>query len=234
MWLYFNKYPVSLLPTPESLIMQPKRSMKSFMRESALWTVANALGVLVPTLACYVVLHSLLGMPMLRVSMVMSATALLTLTWGSWSGLVWAQNRLLRASMQMMTVLPGLLLIGFAATGVYVGQGAIIFWLALGATGAGTIAASYMLAQNIGATTVSTSPKRFISGLAVFPIFATVGSGSVYFLWYSFLSNPFQSDWRAIFSLSFFFVTTLSIVLVSTIVPALSTLLCRRIAALRD
>lgn len=214
--------------------MQPTRSMKSFLRESALWTVANALGVLVPTTAVYVLLHIVLGVPMFRVSAAISATALLTLTWGSWSGLVWAQNRLLRASMQMMTVLPGLLLVGLAGVGIYVGQGAMIIWLGLAMTGLGTIAASFMLARNIGATAVSMSPRRFLSGLGVFPIFATTGSGFVYFLWYSFLSNPFQSDWRAIFSLSFFFITTLSIVLVSTIIPALSTLLCRRLAAQRD
>ena len=214
--------------------MQPARSMKSFLRESALWTLANALGVLVPTSTVYLLMHGLLGIPMFRVSVMISATALLTLTWGSWSGLVWAQNRLLRASMQMMTVLPGLLLLGLAGAGFWIGQGAMIIWLGLGLTGLGTVAASSMLARNIGATAVCQSPRRFLSGLALFPFFATAGSGFVYFLWYTFLSNPFHSDWRAIFSLSFFFITTLSAVLVSTIIPALSTLFCRRIAALRD
>lgn len=208
--------------------------MKSFLRESALWTLANALGVLVPTGTVYILMHQVLGIPMFRVSAIVSVTALLTLTWGSWSGLVWAQNRLLRASMQMMTVLPGLLLLGLAGAGLWIGQGAMIVWLGLALTGLGTVAASSMLAKNIGSTAVCQSPRRFLSGLALFPFFATAGSGFVYFLWYSFLSNPFHNDWRAIFSLSFFFITTLSAVLVSTIVPALSTLFCRRLAALRD
>lgn len=214
--------------------MQPARSMKNFMRESALWTVANALGVLIPTTLAYVLMHGFLGLPMFKVSAVISATALLTLTWGSWSGLVWAQNRLLRASMQMMTVLPGLLLLGMAAAGFYVGQGAFILWVGLAATGVGTVAASFMLARNVAMTAVCTSPRRFFSGLALFPLFATSGSGLVYLLWYSFVSSPFSSDWRAIFSLSFFFITTMAIVLVSTIIPAIATVVCRRIAAQRD
>jgi hypothetical protein len=214
--------------------MHQTTPMKNFVTESALWTLANALGVAVPTASAYVVLHLILGVPMMKVSLAMSATALLTLTWGSWSGLVWARNRMLRASMQIMTVLPGLLLLMLAGTGFYIGRGSLLFWLALSTTGLGTVAASFMLARNIGATASSYSAKGYLTGLGVFPVVATLGGGSVFYLWYAFLSNPFYNDWRSIFSLSFFFVTTLSIVLVSTIIPALTTLLCRRLAAPRS
>ncbi len=211
--------------------MQPTMPMKSFLSESALWTLANALGVAVPTAAAYVGLHVMLGYPMTRVSMAMSAIALLTLTWGSWSGLVWAKNRLLRASMQMMTVIPGILLLMLAGLGFYVGRGSLLFWIALLGTGMGTVAASLMLARQVGATAASDSAAGLMSGLGIFPLLATGAGGTVGYLWYLFVSNPLQADWRSLFSFSFFFVTTLAIVLISTVVPAVTTVVCRRLAS---
>lgn len=211
--------------------MQPTTPIKSFLTESALWTLANALGVAVPTAAVYVGLHVLLGLPMGRVSMAMSATALLTLTWGSWSGLVWAQNRMLRAAMQMMTVIPGIFLLVLSGMGFYIGRGSFVFWIALFASGLGTVAASLMLARDIGATAASDSPAGYLTGLGIFPLLATGAGGVVAYLWYIFVSNPLHADWRSLFSFSFFFVTTLGIVLVSTIVPAVTTVVCRRLAS---
>jgi hypothetical protein len=211
--------------------MQRTTPVKSFLTESALWTLSNALGVGVPVAAIYIFMHVLMGVPMAKVSMAMSAGALLTLTWGSWSSLVWSKNRLLRASMQMMTVIPGVLLLMLAGLGFYVGRGSILFWLALLTTGAGTIAASFMLARNVGAMSVNDSPTSFLAGFGIFPVLATGGAGGVGYLWYLFVSNPLATDWRAMFSFSFFFVTTLGIVLISTVVPAVTTLVCRRLAA---
>ena len=211
--------------------MQRTTPIKSFLTESALWTLSNALGVGVPVAAVYVILHGLMDAPMTRVSLAMSAAALLTLTWGSWASLVWAKNRMLRASMQMMTVIPGILLLLFAGLGFYVGRGSLLFWLALLTTGVGTIAASFMLARNVSMTAASDSPTNYLAGFGIFPMLATGAAGGVGYLWYVFVSNPLQTDWRSLFSFSFFFVTTLAIVLISTVVPAVTTVVCRRLAA---
>jgi hypothetical protein len=212
---------------------QPTTPVKSFLTESALWTLSNTLGVAVPVAAIYVGLHVFLGVSMTKVSLAMSAGALLTLTWGSWASLVWAKNRMLRASMQMMTVIPGILLLLLAGLGFYIGRGSILFWLALLSSGAGTVAASFMLARNVGALSVDDSPTGLLAGFGVFPMLATGAAGGVGYLWYVFVSNPLATDWRSMFSLSFFFVTTLAIVLISTVVPAVTTLVCRRLAARR-
>ncbi|QDG53274.1 hypothetical protein FIV42_21760 [Persicimonas caeni] len=211
--------------------MYQKTPVKGFLKESALWTLSNALGVGVPVAAVYIGLHVLMGSPMTRVSMAMAATALLTLTWGSWSSLVWAKNRMLRASMQMMTVIPGILLLLLAGLGFYIGRGSLLFWIALLANGAGTIAASFMLARTVGATAASDSPTGYLTGFGVFPLVATGAAGGVGYLWYLFVSNPLATDWRSLFSFSFFFVTTLAIVLISTVVPAVTTVICRQLAA---
>lgn len=207
--------------------------MKNFVSESALWALANALGVGVPTLSAHVVCYHVLGMPVYKSGLIMAMAALLTLTWGSWSGLVWAKNRMLRAAMQMMTILPGLLLLVLSGAGFYVGRGGLLIWLGLSAVGLGTVAASFMLARNIGATPASASGSKYALGLGVFPFLATLGGGGILYLWQLFVSGPVYDDWRMIFGLAFFFTSTLSIVLVSTIVPALVTVLCRQLAAPR-
>jgi hypothetical protein len=213
--------------------MQRTTPIKSFLTESALWTLSNALGVGVPVAAIYIGLHVFMGVSMAKVSLVMSAGALLTLTWGSWSSLVWAKNRMLRATMQMMTVIPGILLLLLAGLGFYVGRGSLLFWVALLLAGAGTMAASFMLARNVGAMSVDDSSTGLLAGFGIFPLLATGGAGGIGYLWYLFVSNPLATDWRAMFSLSFFFVTTLGIVLISTVVPAVTTVVCRRLAASR-
>lgn len=213
--------------------MQQSSPVKGFLSESALWTLSNALCVGLPVAATYLALHVLAGAPMTRVSMAVSAVAILSLTWGSWSALVWTKNRLLRASMQVMTALPGVLLLAVAGFGFYIGRGSMVFWIALLGCGVGTIATSLMLAGRVGAMSAADSAVGYLAGLGIFPLLATGGSGAVGYLWYLFVSNPLQTDWRTLFSFSFFFVTTLAIVLISTVIPAVTTLVCRRIAAAR-
>lgn len=213
--------------------MSRSAPVKSFLTESALWTLSNALGIAIPVGATYLGLHMLMDVPLTRVSLAMSAMALLTLTWGSWSSLVWAQNRMLRASMQIMTVLPGILLLVLAGLGFYIGKGSFLFWLALLGTGVGTVSASFMLARSVGGMRTADSPSRYAIGIGLFPLLATAGAGVVGYLWYTFVSNPLHTDWRSVFSFAFFFVTTLSIVFISTIIPAVTTFICRRIQAPR-
>jgi hypothetical protein len=213
--------------------MQPTSAVKSFLAESALWTVSNALGVAVPVAATYVGLHLLMGLPLAAVSAAMSVVAVLTLTWGSWSSLIWARNPLLRGSMQMMTIIPGILLLLVAGLGFYVGWKfvPILVWVGLIATGVGTIAACFMLARQVGASAAADSPAGVLVGMGIFPLLATGGAGAVGFLWYVFVNNPLQTDWNSLFSFSFFFVTVLGVILVSSIVPAIATLVCRRLVA---
>lgn len=214
--------------------MQPQRSIKSLLTESLLWVMASAVGVLVPTGTAHFIFHRLLEKPALQVSLILSATVLLSLTWGSWSGLVWAKNRLIRAGMRTMTLLPGLLLVFFGLALVSTGRGSIISWALLFSTGLSTLAVSFLLSHKVAVTPASTSGSRFFAGMGVFPFMATLGGGSVFYLWLSFLSNPIQRDWKAIFSIAFFFLTMLAMVLITTVIPALATVLCRQLVAPRD
>ncbi|MFW5966756.1 MAG: hypothetical protein ACOCV2_04515 [Persicimonas sp.] len=211
--------------------MKRSSPIKTFLAESGFWTLSNAVCVLTPVAATYVALHMVLGAPMSKVSLAMSAVALLTLTWGSWASLIWSTHRLLRASMRLMTVLPGVLLIALAGFGFYIGKGSILFWSALLTSGLGTVACSFMLAGRLSAKSSIKSAGGYLAGLGLFPLLSTVGAGGVAYLWYLFVSNPLQTDWRVLFSFSFFFVTTLAIVLITTVIPAVTTHLARGLVA---
>lgn len=209
--------------------MDTRQTLKSFFVESALWNLSNLVCVGLPVALTYVVLHGWLDRPAPVALGMMAVVATLTSTWGSWASLVWTQNRVLRSAQRLLTLVPGLALIGLAGMAFYVGRGGLLFKLVLLGGGVGTLAASAMLSRQISRIQVADTRLRFLMGMVVYPVLTTVAAGAVGYLWYVFVTNPLQTDWRFLLSFAFFAVSSLAAALVSTGIPATTSLVCRRL-----
>lgn len=204
------------------------RSVSKFAGELALWVVANTLCVLVPTAVVFFVGTTILGWGPGYLSFYLPATALLALTWGSWGALIWTHNPALRTSMQLTTLLPGVLVFGLGLFGLYVGVGAWYVWAGLMASSFGMVAASVGLNRVFG---TQGHPPRGLSlglGLGIYPLATTafgLGAGS---LWYSYVTSPHGGDWRSLISVATLMITIMAIALISTVIPAAVSSIFRR------
>jgi hypothetical protein len=212
--------------------MSKREKIKDVLAESGLWVVSNALCVAFPVSAVYLILHVLLGMSLVKVTALMSVAAIVTATWGSWSAQIWTENRGLRASMRIVTALPGAVLLAVAGFGMYFNLSNLLIWLGVGATGIVTMALAWMLSAEIVATKANETFVSRATGVLLFPLGATGMSGIVGYLWYNFFSTRTDLfDWGWLFDFGTYAVTTLAFVLISTVVPAAMSLVSRRLIA---
>lgn len=205
-----------------------KTGISNFVGELALWVVANTLCVVAATTAVFFVGTGLLGWGPGMLSFYLTATALVTLTWGSWGALIWTRNPALRTSMQLTTLLPGVLVFALGLFGLYVGVGAWYVWGGLLASSLGMVAASVGLNR---AFATAGRPRRGIAlgiGLGAYPLATTafgLGAGA---LWYGYVTNPHSGDWRSLISIATLMVTVMAIALISTVIPAAVSSIFRR------
>lgn len=205
-----------------------KTTISTFVGELALWIVANTLCVVVPTAAVFFAGTHLLGWGPGHLSFYLTATALVTLTWGSWGALIWTRNPALRTSMRLTTLLPGVLVFALGLFGLYVGVGAWYIWGGLIASSLGMVASSAGL-NRVFAT--GGNPRRSLSlglGLGVYPLATTTFGMAAGALWYIYVTNPHSGDWRSLISIATLLITVMAIALISTVIPAAVSAIFRR------
>jgi hypothetical protein len=206
-----------------------KTSLFRFFVELTLWSIANLLCMGLATSAVYVVGSTVLNWNPATMSFFLPATALLTSTWGAWSSMVWARNRAVRVGMYVSAGIPGIALIATGGLGLWVGFGAWFVWAGFILGGFAMIGATSALCRQFNPRTHSVPALSSLYGLLVHPIATLAASGGVAAVWYTFVSNP-SGGWRGLVSLSTLMATLLGVALITTVIPAATSTLCRKLA----
>ena len=205
-----------------------KENRFSFLIEIAAWVIANVVCVVLPTTAVYFIGTDILDWGPARTSFYVTMIALATLTWGSWAALIWTKTRVLRVAMRGSSVLPGLITIAFGVVGGWVGFGALYIWLMIIFSGAGMIVLSSTLSKTLGATAAPNQTIGLLAGGVGFPLLTTIVALGISGMWYQFVTNPFDGDWRSLISVATVMVSLLAMALVSTVVPAITSSFLQR------
>ena len=207
--------------------------LKQLLGESALWIGANALTTGVAILVAGALSPAACGGSTLCFSLFLFA-AVCSISWGSWISLSFAKSRGLRWGMKAVTLVPGLLLLGFGALGVYTRLGSMFFWFALVLSAVGTLATAVLLWREHPREAASLSTTRLANGFLVYPFLTVLGSSAVLSAWWWYLSQPMQADWRNLFQISTVLITVLAIELCTTVIPAGVSMLCSRVNLMRE
>lgn len=207
--------------------------IKQMFKESALWMAANVVCTAAALLTTYVAVQFLAGGGAVLASFLAVAGAV-SLTWGSWISLSWTQSIPLRAAMKGITLVPGLLLLTAAGTGLYIGLGSLLAWLALVGSAIGTLAVSVLLWQYIPRATAQKSTSNLLVGLLAYPFATATTSSVVGWLWLWFLTDTIYTDWRALLSFATIMVTILAVELASTVLPAAFSMVSTQTSALLE
>ena len=207
-----------------------KSLLQTTIGETFLWIVANVVCVIVPTASVYVAGDLLFDWGPAAMSFYVSAAAIASLTWGSWASLVWTRTRVLRTAQEVTALIPGVLIMAIGGLGLWTGFGKWVLWMIWIAAGGGVIATSLGLLKLNHA---QRGLRRFSipMGLFAYPFLTTLLSGAVWGLWYNFVNNPTDGDWRSLVSIATVFVTVISIALTTTIIPCLVSTSLRRASA---
>lgn len=176
------------------------------------------------------------GMAMTVVSAMIAAV--MTLTWGSWGSLIWARRRAVRAGIESVTIVPGVLILALGFVGLYLGVGKSYLWLSLIVPSAGTVAVALLLARQSNQLARQQSEGfgrwRHVLAWTLYPAIAFGAAGLVGYLWFSYVTRPVSADWRSLFNLASFMVSVLAMALVTTVIPAMASRLCCEISARLD
>lgn len=208
-----------------------KNSAGRFILELFLWNIANVVCIAVPTAVTFFLGKEVLGWGAGYLSFYVTSAVLVTLTWGSWAGLVWTRNRAIRGGMLATTLLPGLLTVAGGAVGLWVGfVGAWYLWAGLIGAGVGMIAAAIGLSRFFRPVHREPKLSSYVFGFGVYPLATTVLSLGVAALWYNFITNPATGDWRDLMSVATLYVTVLASALISTVIPAMLSSTLRKVS----
>lgn len=196
--------------------------------ELPLWLLANIVCSALPIAAVYTYGTDVLGWSQVQTGFYMSAMLLVTMTWGSWAALIWSRSRAVRVGLRASTVLPGVAtsLIGMA--GLWSGFGPIYAWAIIIASGIGTSIAAVTLSKTFGVRPHSFSATQLVAGILGFPLLTTFVSSLIGGVWYHFVTNPADGNWRSLVSFSAIMVTVMAVALMSTIIPAVTSSLVQR------
>lgn len=205
--------------------------IKGIFKESALWMTANVVSTGAALLTTYLAVQLTSGGGTLLASFLAVAGAV-SLTWGSWISLSWTRSIPLRAAMKGITLVPGLLLLTAAGTGLYIGLGSLFAWLALVGSAIGTLAVSVLLWQYLPRASAKRSTSNVALGLIAYPFATAGGSAMVGWLWLWFLTDNIYTDWRGLLSFATVMVTILAVELASTVLPAALSMVCCQTSAL--
>lgn len=201
-----------------------------FILELFLWNIANVLCIAIPTIATFFIGKEMLGWGPGYLSFYVTSAVLVTVTWGSWAGLVWTRNRAIRGGMLATTLIPGLLTIIGGVVGLWVGFGAWFLWAGLIASGVGMIAAAVGLSRYFRPVQREPKLSSYVLGLGVYPLITTGVALGVAAMWYNFVTNPTSGDWRDIVSIATLYVTVIASALISTIIPAMISSSLRKVS----
>lgn len=201
-----------------------------FILELFLWNIANVVCIAIPTGLTYFVGREYLGWGPGAMSFFITSALLVTLTWGSWAGLVWTRNRAIRGGMLATTLIPGLFTVAGGAVGLWVGFGVWYLWAGLIGAGIGTIAAAVGLSRYFRPVHREPKPSSFIFGLLVYPLATTALAFGVGALWYNYVTTPASGDWRDLVNIATLYVTVIASALCSTVIPAVMSSGLRKVA----
>lgn len=207
--------------------------LKRLLGESALWIGANVLTTGAAILVAGTLSPAACGGATLCFGLFLLA-AVCSISWGSWISLTFARSRGLRIGMKAVTLIPGLLLLGFGTFGMYTRLGSMFFWIALVLSAIGTLVTAVLLWREHPRQAASLGTTRLANGFLVYPFLTVTGSTAVISLWWWYLSQPMQADWRNLFQISTVLITVLAIELCTTVIPAGVSMLCSRVNTLRE
>lgn len=205
--------------------------IKRIAKESALWMTANVVCTAAALVSTYFALQLTSGGGALLASFLAVAGAV-SLTWGSWISLSWTRSISLRAAMKGVTLVPGLLLLTAAGTGLYVGLGSLFAWLALVGSAVGTLAITVLLWRYVPRASAERSKSTVAFGLVAYPFATSFGSAIVGWLWLWFLTDTIYTDWRGLLSFATLMVTILAVELATTVLPAALSMVCCKTSVL--
>ena len=159
-----------------------KNSGKRILAEVTLWTLANALSLLVAGGLTYLTVRHFLDWSPAKTSTAVSFSLLLSLTWGSWASLVWTKTKALRRFQEVLTLVPGLILILLGGLGLYLGFGKRVFWVLWMISGAGVVAAPLILLK-LNHNKIGTRKFSIPLGLIAYPLITAVLSLLIWSMW---------------------------------------------------
>ncbi len=222
-----------------------RSSFKRLLSESALSVGANLVSMGSALLATYLFASLLTERGGIATAGLITMAAIVSTTWGSWIGLSWTRNRVLRGGMKAVTLLPGLVLLIVSFGGIYVGLGSLLTWLALGVSALGTLATAVLLWRELPRTLAGHARSRLAAGFVLFPLLTSTGAILVGCLWhrflfgvsshavaqYSYLAETFGWNISGLISFSTVMLTVLAFELCTTTLPALISATCRDVSS---
>ncbi len=204
-----------------------KNSGKRILAEVTLWTLANALSLLVAGGLTYLTVRHFLDWSPSSTSVAVSAALLLSLTWGSWASLVWTKTKALRRIQEVLTLVPGLLLVLIGGLGIYSGIGGRLFWGLWMLSGAGVIGAPLVLLK-LNHNKIGTRKYSIPLGLIAYPLLTTILSLLIWSLWYVNIRD--LENWRALLQMATLVTTITGVALTTTIIPSIISTSLRRVS----
>ncbi|WP_146618328.1 hypothetical protein [Lujinxingia litoralis] len=163
------------------------------------------------------------------------ATGVLTLTWGSWAGLIWSRRRISQTLMRGVILVPGLVMaLGGLAAFVYLPDVLKIWkpgWLLLAAHGMGAVLFSAVIMTRPLMRTGVPGRQRsreLVAGWLVYPL---VSFGAAALFTASFM-GWFGVEVLAVQvkEVALWMMLSLGLVLYTTAIPAGTAMICRRLA----
>ena len=206
-----------------------KSTLFRFSVELTLWSIANLLCIGLATSAVYLVGTNFLDWGPASVGFFVPLTAIMTSTWGAWSSLVWARNRGVRAGMYVSASIPGIVLMIAGAAGMWFFLKGWLVWTGFIVGGLAMVGVTSALCRRFNPRSHSVPTLSNLYGLFVHPIVTLGATGSVAAVWYTFVSSS-GGGWRNLGSLSTLMASLLAFALITTVIPAATSTLCRKLA----
>lgn len=201
---------------------------KRIVAEIALWILANTLSLIVAGGLTYLTLRHFLEWSPAKTSTAVTFSLLLSLTWGSWASLVWTKTKALRRIQEVLTLIPGLLLILIGGAGLYFGiLGSRLFWVLWMISGAGVVATPLILLK-LNHNKIGTRKYSIPLGLIAYPIITAVLSLLIWSVWYSNIRDG--GNWRSLFQMATLVTTIIGVALTTTIIPSIISTNLRRVS----
>jgi hypothetical protein len=233
---YYHKWACSYVFSRESPPMNSSTKQPSIWTECLLWGLSSTLLVGLVSFATYFA-GGVLQWGMALTLMSAMIAGVLAVTWGSWGALIWAQRRAVRAGIESVTVIPGILILALGFVGLYLGVGKAYLWLSLILPSAGTVAVALLLSRQsnqIARAHRTAGPWRHILAWTLFPVLTMAIAGALGYLWFAYVTRPVNADWRSLFNMASFMVSVLGLALITTVIPAMTSRLCIELAARLD
>jgi hypothetical protein len=161
-----------------------------------------------------------------------TAAAVVSMTWGSWAAMLWAEHPVSLVPIRGTTLAPGLAMLAFGVGGLYVGFVGIWVWAVVCASAVGTLAIALCLwPRRVRISNLEAGYSRYIVGFTVFPVITSLLAALVARTWYIFATSSASMGWdpRDWLDVATVFTTILAIELCTTALPAVVSRACQEL-----